>query len=83
MKAALARGGKFILIQPITRLIGETVEATFARKGIDPSRLTEITKPTRRTAGSSGLSSSTSTTLTPTASMRYVPARPHGWLLWN
>lgn len=51
MKPRVARGEKFILVQPITRLIGETVETTFARLGIDPNAVTEISERTRPDGG--------------------------------
>lgn len=47
MKERVALGEKFILVQPITRLIGETVDTTFARQGIDPTIVTEISERTR------------------------------------
>ena len=46
MRKRVALGEKFILVQPITRLIGETVQTTFAREGIDPSYVTEISERT-------------------------------------
>lgn len=51
MKARVARSEKVIIVQPITRLIAETVDTTFARLDIDPSVVTEISERTRPNGG--------------------------------
>jgi len=51
MKAGVLLGEKFFLVQPITRLIAETVDTTFPRLGIDPSVVTEISERTHPNGG--------------------------------
>ncbi len=51
IKEPIAQGEKFVLVQPITRLIAETVDQTFPDQSIDPSLVTEITERTHPNGG--------------------------------